>query len=300
MINEKMIIAVASGKGGTGKTLVASNLFRILSKEKQSVALIDCDVEEPNVMNFIPHRLQKEREVKEFRPAINTDKCIFCKKCVEYCNYHAIFCEPELHYIKVIEDLCHGCAACSWACKSGAIGFASKKVGMVSLYTHQDKVCLAEGRMEIGNHSAVSTIKAAKAAFDISGYQYIIYDSPPGTSCPFMQTVQYSDYVILVTEPTPFGLSDLKQTVETLKLMDKPFGIIVNRSGLGDNGVYEYIKSNKYSLLAEIPYDQKIAKLYSKGELIVDHLPEVNSLLERLVNVMYNLIFSHFNGDSCN
>ena len=300
MINEKMIITVASGKGGTGKTLVASNLFRILSKEKQSVALIDCDVEEPNVMNFIPHRLQKEREVKEFRPAINTDKCIFCKKCVEYCNYHAIFCEPELHYIKVIEDLCHGCAACSWACKSGAIGFASKKVGMVSLYTHQDKVCLAEGRMEIGNHSAVSTIKAAKAAFDTSEYQYIIYDSPPGTSCPFMQTVQYSDYVILVTEPTPFGLSDLKQTVETLKLMDKPFGIIVNRSGLGDNGVYEYIKSNKYRLLAEIPYDQKIAKLYSKGELIVDHLPEINSLFERLVNVMYNLIFSHFNGDSCN
>ena len=217
-----MIIAVASGKGGTGKTLVASNLFRILSKKNESVALIDCDVEEPNVMNFISHRLHKEIEVKEYRPAINTDQCVFCGKCAEYCSYNAIFCEPGAHYIKVIEELCHGCTACSWACKFGAIDPSSKKVGMVSLYTHQDKVCLAEGRMEIGNHSAISTIKAAKETFDISKYQYIIYDSPPGTSCPFMQTVLNSDYVILVTEPTPFGLSDLKQTVETLHIMKKP------------------------------------------------------------------------------
>ena len=295
-----MIIAVASGKGGTGKTLVSSNLFRILSKKKESVALIDCDVEEPNVMNFISHCLQKEIEVKEYRPAINTDLCAFCGKCVEYCSYNAIFCEPEAHYIKLFEELCHGCTACSLACKFGAIAPSFKKVGMVSLYTHQDEVCLAEGRMEIGNHSAVSTIKAAKAIFDTLKYQYIIYDSPPGTSCPFMQTVLNSDYVILVTEPTPFGLSDLKQTVETLHRMKKPFGIIVNRSGLGDNGVYDYISNNKYCLLAELPYDQKIAELYSKGELIVDHLPEVNSLFERLVNEMSNLNFSHFDGNSSN
>jgi len=154
--------------------------------------------------------------------------------------------------------------------------------------------------MEIGNHSAISTIKAAKETFDISKYQYIIYDSPPGTSCPFMQTVLNSDYVILVTEPTPFGLSDLKQTVETLHIMKKPFGIIVNRSGLGDNGVYDYIKDNNYCLLTEIPYDQKIAELYSNGKLVVDHLPGVNSLFEKLVNEMSNLNFSHFDGNSCN
>ena len=295
-----MIIAVASGKGGTGKTLVASNLFRILFKKNKSVALVDCDVEEPNVVNFISHRLQNEIEVKEYRPTIDTDKCIFCGKCAEYCSYNAIFCEQESHYIKVLEDLCHGCHACSFACKSGAINSSSKKVGMVSQYSHEDKVCLAEGRMEIGNHSAISTIKAAKAIFDISEYQYIIYDSPPGSSCPFMQTVLNSDYVILVTEPTPFGLSDLKQTIETLKLMNKPFGIIVNRSGLGDNGVYDYIASNNYCLLTEIPYEQKIAELYSKGELIVDHLPEVNNLFERLVNEMSNLNFTHFDGNSCN
>ena len=295
-----MIIAVASGKGGTGKTLVASNLFRILSKKNESVALIDCDVEEPNVMNFISHRLHKEIEVKEYRPAINTDQCVFCGECAEYCSYNAIFCEPGAHYIKVIEELCHGCTACSWACKFGAIDPLSKKVGMVSLYSHHDKVCLAEGRMEIGNHSAISTIKAAKETFDISKYQYIIYDSPPGTSCPFMQTVLNSDYVILVTEPTPFGLSDLKQTVETLHIMKKPFGIIVNRSGLGDNGVYDYISNNKYCLLTEIPYDQKIAELYSNGKLVVDHLPGVNSLFEKLVNEMSNLNFSHFDGNSCN
>ncbi len=284
-----MIIAVASGKGGTGKTLVASNLYRILSENNRSVALVDCDVEEPNIINFVPHRLQREIEVKEYRPTINSDKCTLCGKCAEYCSYNAIFCEPRSHYIKVIEELCHGCHACSLACEYGAIEPSSKKVGVVSLYSHKDKVCIAEGKMEIGNHSAISTIKATKSIFDTSEYQYIIYDSPPGTSCPFMETVLNSDYVILVTEPTPFGLSDLKQAIETLKLMNRPFGIIVNRSGLGDNGVYDYIKSNKYSLLAEIPYDQKIAKLYSNGELIVDHLPEVKSLFERLVNVLNNL-----------
>ena len=294
-----MIITVASGKGGTGKTLVSSNLFRVLSKKKESVALIDCDVEEPNVMNFISHRLQKEIEVKEYCPAINTDLCVFCGKCVEYCSYNAIFCEPGAHYIRVIEELCHGCTTCSWACKFEAIDPSSTKVGMVSLYTHQDKVCLAEGKMEIGNHSAVSTIKAATATFDTSKYQYIIYDSPPGTSCPFMQTALKSDYVILITEPTPFGLSDLKQTIEILNIMKKPFGIIVNRSGLGDNGVYDYISDNKYCLLAELPYNQKIAELYSKGELIVDHLPKVNSLFEKLINEIANLDFSHFDGNSC-
>ena len=284
-----MIIAVASGKGGTGKTLVASNLYRILSENNRSVALVDCDVEEPNIINFVPHRLQREIEVKEYRPTINSDKCTLCGKCAEYCSYNAIFCEPRSHYIKVIEELCHGCHACSLACEYGAIESSSKKVGVVSLYSNKDKICIAEGKLEIGNHSAISTIKATKSIFDTSEYQYIIYDSPPGTSCPFMETVLNSDYVILVTEPTPFGLSDLKQAIETLKLMNRPFGIIVNRSGLGDNGVYDYIKSNKYSLLAEIPYDQKIAKLYSNGELIVDYLPEVKSLFEKLVNELNNL-----------
>lgn len=279
-----MKITIASGKGGTGKTFVAVNLFYSLKNKGKCVALTDCDVEVPNALAFFPVDLCNEKEITEFRPIIHNEQCLFCGKCVEYCEYHAIFYNAPSHYIRLLNDLCHGCAACKVACESNAIKDSNKMIGKISTYKYQNSICLAEGRMTTGHPSPVRVIKAAiKNAFE-NQYEYELYDSPPGTSCPFIQTVAESDFIVLVTEPTPFGLSDLKQAVDTLLTMDKAFGVVVNRVGLGDNGVYDYLKENNYALLAEIPFQEEIAHLYSEGKIISKYHKEVREVFQSLAD----------------
>ena len=279
---EKMKIAVASGKGGTGKTFVSVNLFRTFLKMNEKVALVDCDVEVPNVRVFISGQIFSEKDVSEFRPVIDKTKCLFCGKCADYCNYHAIFCESSLQYIRLLDDLCHGCGACDVACTSGAIRPSSVAIGKISTYAYKGDICLAEGRMTTGHLSAVPIIKEVIQVLPEKNYRCMVFDSPPGTSCPFIQTVSRADYVILVTEPTPFGLSDLKQAIETLRLMNKPFGVIVNRSDLGDKHIYKFLEENGYDLLMEIPYDERIARLYSEGEIAVDYFPLLAEKFKKL------------------
>ncbi len=262
-------IAVASGKGGTGKTFVATNLFYTLLKNNYRAMLVDCDAEAPNSVAFFETKLIKESEVTQLVPVINTDTCTFCGKCHEYCNYNAIFILPPMKIIQVIEDLCHGCGACSVACKIGAISEKPVSLGKVALYSTNGLPAINEARMNIGVMSPVPVIKAAIRQID-NHADIVILDAPPGTSCPFIQTVASADYVILVTEPTPFGLSDLKQSVETLKTINKPCGVIINRAGLGDNIVYNWLKENNIPLLMEIPFDREIASIYSKGHLLVE------------------------------
>ena len=279
-----MKIAVASGKGGTGKTFVAVNLFHSLKNKGKCVALADCDVEVPNALAFFEADLCNEIEVTEFRPIIHNDQCVFCGKCVEYCEYHAIFYMPSSRYIRLLNDLCHGCAACSVACESGAIENSSTVVGTVSSYKYQNSVCLAEGRMTTGHPSPVPLIKATmKNAFQDQS-EYELYDSPPGTSCPFIQTVAKSDFVILVKEPTPFGLSDLKQAIDTLLTMGKAFGVVINRAGVGDSEVYDYLERNGYTLLAEIPFEEEIARLYSEGKVVSEHHEGANIVFHSLAD----------------
>ena len=227
-------IAIASGKGGTGKTFVSTNIFYTLLQNNYRAMLVDCDAEAPNSVAFFETKLVKESEVTQLVPVINTDTCTFCGKCHEYCNYNAIFILPPMKIIKVIEDLCHGCGACSVACKLDAISEKPVSLGQVALYSTNGLPALIEARMNIGVMSPVPVIKAAIKQIDNQA-DIIIMDAPPGTSCPFIQTVASADYVILVTEPTPFGLSDLKQSVETLKTINKPYGVIINRAGLGNN-----------------------------------------------------------------
>ena len=260
-------IAVASGKGGTGKTFISTNIFHSLLDNNVSAELIDCDAEAPNAIPFFNTDIQKAEEVNQHVPVIDTDICTFCGKCHDYCNYNAIFILPEVKVIKVIEDLCHDCGACYYACKYGAITEKSFPLGKITSNLDESKNILIEAKMNIGVLSPVRVIQAAiKSSRDNNGIT--VLDSPPGTSCPFIQTVSAADYVILVTEPTPFGLSDLRQSVDTLRELGKPFGVIINRAGIGNDDVESYLTDEKIELLLEVPFSKDIASAYSKGLLI--------------------------------
>lgn len=287
-----MKIAIASGKGGTGKTLVSTNLFCVLQQNDFQTTLVDCDAEEPNDMVFFSGNKIKSVNVSQKVPVIDKNKCTFCGKCHEYCNYNAIFILPHAKIIKVIEDLCHDCGACSYACNDNAISEKDVSLGEVNCFSITKESTIIEAKMKVGVYSPVSVIKKAIEEAGIN--DMILLDSPPGTSCPFIQTVAVADYVILVTEPTPFGLSDLKQSVLTLKTMNKTCGVIINRAGLGDNAIYDYLKHEHIPLLMEIPFDKAIASYYSKGELVIKH----NLQLQQQFFSMFNSIIDKYGNSS--
>jgi len=259
-------IAIASGKGGTGKTFVATNIFNALIKENIPATIVDCDAEEPNVHLFYKNGvLETETEVFIKVPVIDESLCTHCDRCRQYCSYNAIFHIPSLKSISVMEELCHGCNACFVACNDNAINPKQKSLGKVRRYKIGEQHHFIEARTHIGVYSSVDVIKAAIA--ESSQDNYVILDSPPGTSCPFIQTAHRADYVVLVTEPTPFGLSDLIQSVETLKDMDKPYGVVINKADIGNNDMFEYLRENNIELLKKIPFSREIAENYSKGIL---------------------------------
>lgn len=288
----KIKIAIASGKGGTGKTFVSCNLFYSLQQQNKDVTLVDCDAEEPNALMFIQGTHQKTTDITQLVPVIDKDKCTYCGKCSEYCSYNAIFFVADAKLINVMEDLCHGCGACTVACQYDAITEKEATLGTVSEYQVTAKTKLIEARMKVGVHSSVPIVKAAiKAAHS----EIVLMDSPPGTSCPFIQTVALADYVVLITEPTPFGLSDLKQSVETLRSMNKACAVIINRDGLGNDDVANYLEEENIPLLMKIPFDKSIAASYSKGELLARNEPA----WELQFNNLYNSIIEEY-GNSRN
>lgn len=283
----KIKIAIASGKGGTGKTFISTNLFNVLQKKGHNVTLVDCDAEEPNDREFIAGELSRTFEVTQKVPVIDESKCTYCGKCQEYCTYNAIFFLKETRMIKVLDELCHGCGACSVACQYEAISEKDDLLGTVSRYNSSDKGSLVEARMKVGVFSPVSVIKAAIK--ETAGADVVLLDSPPGTSCSFIQTVAAADYVVLVTEPTPFGVSNLIQSVDTLKSMGKSCGVIINRAGLGNNDIYEYLSLENIPLLMTVPFDRDIAAIYSKGELLTKH----NTEWEMKFDLLFNTIKEH-------
>ena len=269
-----MKIAVASGKGGTGKTTVSVHLFHAISKLwDKNVQLIDCDVEEPNDAIFFKNAIpEKKKEVFQLIPEIDKEKCTFCKKCSEWCEFNAITIVPNLKFAEVDDSLCHSCGACSVACEFDAITEKENPLGTVTHFNTGIGKGLTEGRLKVGSAMQTMLIKKLKSD-SVSNKNITILDAPPGTSCPVVETVADADYVILVTEPTPFGMHDLKITLELLSEIQKPFGVIINKAGVGNNDVYKFLNENKIDLLGEIPFDRQFAEQYAFGNILKE-IPE--------------------------
>lgn len=267
-----MIISIASGKGGTGKTTVAANLAHSL----ENVQLLDCDVENPNDHLFFDPVIKDAKAVCIKVPRIG-EKCDYCGKCSEFCQFNALFVvRPEKGIpgnIITFPELCHGCGGCSFICPKNAIVEEDRQIGVVKK-SKVGEIDLVWGELNVGEPLAVPVIKAVKNEIN---RKTVIIDAPPGTSCPVINSVYGSDYCILVTEPTPFGLYDLELAVETLKELKIPFGVVVNKEGIGDEKVYEYCRKEKIEILLKIPFDRRIAELYSRGVLFTTQMPEWKS-----------------------
>ena len=275
-----MIVAVASGKGGTGKTTVSVNLARVLGSD---VRLLDCDVEEPNVHLFLKGSMTKEEIVTIPIPEVNESLCDGCGDCGKFCEYHAIvtFGTAPL----VFPEMCHGCGGCTMVCPQKAIREIDKRIGVVETLK-AGNITLIQGRLDVGSAMAPPLIREVKA--NLQNGVHAILDAPPGTSCPVIATLRETDFVVLVTEPTPFGLHDLKLAVDMVRELGIPFGVVINRVGVGDERVHVYCNEENIPIILEIPDDRRIAEAYSRGELIVESLPEYRglflSLIEKTIN----------------
>jgi len=267
-------IAVASGKGGTGKTTVAVNLAFTAAGP---VRLLDCDVEEPNCHIFLKAEIDNHESVGIPIPVVDESKCTICGECGKICQYHAIVSLKTKPL--VFPELCHGCGGCAKVCPTGAIKEVEREIGVVET-GNRGLIEFAQGRLNVGHPMSPPLIRAVKrrATDDKTN----IIDCPPGTSCPVIAALRGSSLVILVTEPTPFGLHDLTLAVETVRQLGIVFGVIINRADAGDGRVKEYCRKEDISVLLELPEDRRIAETYSRGEVMVEALPEHRQRFEQL------------------
>jgi MinD superfamily P-loop ATPase len=263
-----MIISIASGKGGTGKTLVATSLALAL-KDKHKVKLLDGDVEEPNDHVFLKPKITGSEPVFTPVPKIDEAKCTRCGQCAELCAYNAIAVLGE--HVLTFPELCHGCGACSYLCPEKAISEENRQTGVVE-WGNADGIDFVQGRLTVGEAMPSPVIRQVKRHTD--NESIAIIDSPPGTSCPVVTTIEGSDFCLLVTEPTPFGLNDLVLAVETVQQLGIACGVVLNRAGVGDNKVEDYCQRENIPILLTIPLDTGIARLYSRGITLVEGMPE--------------------------
>lgn len=262
-----MIISVASGKGGTGKTLVATSLALAL-KDTDRVRLLDCDVEEPDDHIFLKPVITDSEAVSLAVPSVDEEKCTYCGRCVAVCAYHAIAVFAK--HVLTFPQLCHGCGACCYLCPEKAISEEDREIGVVeSGYT--DGIAFVHGKLKVGEAMPTPVIRKVRDNFIQGGI--VIIDVSPGTSCPVVQAIKGSDFCLLVTEPTPFGLNDLVLAVATVKELKIPCGIVINRTGTGDTTVEEYCLKEGLPILLTIPLDTEIAHLYSRGVTLVEGMP---------------------------
>jgi MinD superfamily P-loop ATPase len=278
-----MIISVASGKGGTGKTTVATN-FAVALADIYKTALLDCDVEEPNAHLFLNiDKRQYNLNEKVFLPVpqIDDKKCVHCGKCLEVCAYHALADIGKK--ILVFEELCHGCGGCSLLCPEGAIIEKNKQIGDIK-GCNVKGLDFVFGTLSIGSVMAPPVIKKVKN--HIKQDRLTIIDCPPGTSCPMINAVMKSDFCMLVTEPTPFGLNDLKLAVEVVRELEIPCGVIINRSQDGDHIIEKYLASEGIPILMKIPLDRRYAASYANGKLLIEDYPDFKAkFIETLKNI---------------
>ena len=268
-----MKIAVLSGKGGTGKTTISSNLVVNI----KGATLLDCDVEEPNAHLFFEMENREEKIVNTSYPVVDSELCNLCGKCGDFCNYNAII--PAKKKVLVFEESCHDCGGCAIVCPQNAISYKERKIGKI--YSGScGELKVEYGDLDVGELSGVKIIKEMKSG--LKDENIYIIDSPPGTSCATVEAIDEVDFAIIVSEPTPFGVSDMKMVVELLREMRLPFGLVINKAGLGDNEIYEYAEEEKINILLEIPFDKKIAKLYASGEIFSENIVEYKEKFENL------------------
>jgi MinD superfamily P-loop ATPase len=279
-----MIISIASGKGGTGKTLVATSLAFSL-KDRQPVQLLDCDVEEPNDHIFLRPTIDQKETVSIPVPEIDEAKCTHCGLCAQVCAYNALAVLPDR--VMVFPELCHGCGACSYLCPEKAISEVGRETGIVEL-GRADGIELVLGRLNVSEAMPSPVIRRVKEKARPEGL--VIIDAPPGTSCPVVESVRGSDFCLLVTEPTPFGFNDLVLAVETVRELKIPLAVVLNRTGVGDNKVEEYCRSQNIPILLTIPLDTRIARLYSEGITLAEGMPELREIFVNLWDEIRELL----------
>jgi MinD superfamily P-loop ATPase len=270
-------LAIASGKGGTGKTTVAVNLAHVLAK-KAPVKFIDCDAEEPNAYFFVKPSFDAEREVSIQIPVVDRALCNGCGECVKACAFNALAVLGDKAL--VFKEICHGCGGCTRVCPTGAISEEPNRLGVVSTGM-AGNIAFVEGRIDVGTPLSVPVIKVARQEIT-DGDEIIILDAPPGTSCPVVATVAGCDYVLLVTEPTPFGLNDLKLAVELVQEMGIPCGVVLNRADIGNEDVEEYCRQEKIPVHMRIPFDRRFAETIAHGNLLVEAFPSWQPKFESL------------------
>jgi MinD superfamily P-loop ATPase len=289
-----MIVAVASGKGGTGKTTVAVGLALSLVNDAHGKSpqiaetmqavhplLVDCDVEEPNAALFLGPTIRERRDVGQITPEVDAKRCTQCGRCAEVCQFHAIAVVGEK--VLVFPELCHGCGSCTLSCPAAAISESLHATGSIER-GWAGPVEFAHGTMNVGEAMAVPIIRQLKSwVVPSSNRRPVILDAPPGTACPVVETLRRADFVLLVTEPTPFGLHDLRLAVDVArKELGLPVGVVINRDGIGDGGVEGYCAAESVPILMRIPLDRRIAVAYSDGVSLLEVLPEYRGEFIRL------------------
>ena len=281
-----MLIAIASGKGGTGKTTVAVNLALAMDGD---AVLADCDVEEPNSHLFLQGELQAREDVCLLVPEVDASLCTGCGACARFCQYSAIVSFGTAPLL--FPEMCHGCGGCAMVCPTSAIREVPRAVGVVEHYRcalphpgRATSLTLVHGQMAVGEAMAPPVIRAvcSLASRLTTPEQTLLLDSPPGTACPAAATVRAADYAVLVTEPTAFGLHDLRLAVEMARELQVPCGVVINRDGCGDDRVHRYCHEEGVTLLATIPDDRRVAEAYSRGIPAVSALPEYRDVFRQL------------------
>ena len=273
-----MKIAIASGKGGTGKTTVATNLAWLAAQNGLATAYLDCDTEAPNGHLFLRPIIEERHEVVRMVPQIDETRCTLCGQCGEICQFSAIVCLGQK--VLTFPELCHSCGGCRLVCPTGAITETPRAVGVVET-GRCGTLQFVQGCLNVGEASSPPVIRAVKQAAPDA--DLLLYDAPPGTACPMMETVRGSDYVVLVTEPTPFGLHDLRLTLDVVQLLNIDCGVVINRALCGNKETRQFCQQARIPILAEIPEVLAIAEAYAEGKLAVEAVPGVRRLFAKLL-----------------